>query len=163
MRANAVSIVVASAAIWHVAAATEPVRVLLYGPSAEIQRHVDQLPLRVEYQRMHYQAQGMRHGRTLLIGVSGGIERSELSRVLEAVRIQEWWGAYADPWRIAIRGDARYARITVSNSTSNECNPPSIWYAVKDDGQWVVFYGPGTPSMPVPKPCEYVPPPMITP
>jgi hypothetical protein len=144
------------------APAAEPVTVILYGRSEEIQRHLKELPSSVAYQQIAYRVSGEKRGRKLLVGVSGGVSSTQVSPLLDAVRIQYWWKFQSDPWRLFVHGDLRYARITLASAIEGACNQPMIWYAFNDSGNWVVFDGPGTPSD-VPEICDIVvPPPQIT-
>lgn len=139
--------------------AAEPVTAILYGPSPEIQRHLIELATPVVYQHVKYRAPGEKRDRKLLTGISGSIENSEVSAILDSVRIHDWWKHRSDPWRLFIHGDKRYARITMAAPKADECNEPMIWYSFRDSGKWVVFDGPGTPSLPVPRICEFLVPP----
>ena len=138
------------------AAGSEPVSALLYGPSEEIRNLLDELPKSIVYQDVTYRAAGSKRGRRLLVGVSGGIESTELIAVLYAARIDDWTLGFSKPWRLYVHGNGSYSRITVKDS--NTCFPPTSWFLLKDKGQWVVFDGPGTPTYSPPQPCEFVPP-----
>lgn len=126
------------------APAAGPVKALLYGPSEEIRRHLEELSGSIEYQQLAYRAPGEKRDRKLIVGVSGDIANSQVQALLDAVRIHDWWKFRTDPWRLFIHGDVRYARITLTDLANDRC--PMIWYVINDSGNWVVFDGPGTPS-----------------
>jgi hypothetical protein len=140
----------------HVAGA-EPVRALLYGPSEEVRGRLDVLPKEIRYLEVTYTVPGSKRGRKLLVGVSGGIDASEVLNALHAVRLHDWTFGRTKPWRLFVHGNTSHARITVKDG--DPCVPASSWFLLKDGARWVLFDGPGAPTYTPPAPCEFIVPP----
>jgi hypothetical protein len=141
------------------AAGAEPVNALLYGPSEGFRYRLDQLPKGVSFLKVSYTVPGSKRSRQLLVGVSGGIESSEVLSALYAARLHDWTFGRTQLWRLFVHGDASHARITVKDHDT--CFPPTSWFLFREGALWVLFDGPGTPTYVPPEPCEFIVPPPV--
>jgi hypothetical protein len=113
-------------------------------PLSEVARRIDDLPRNTRYEWVNYvQAKGGT-GRRLLVAANGGISSTEILPILRDLRIEEKWKWFPAAWRLSIRGDARYVRVTVNHSG---CDSPEVWILTKRELAWYVI------DLPV-KTCE---------
>jgi hypothetical protein len=119
--------------------ATETVDVLLYGPSEEASRQLDQLPQAKAYKQITYRPPASKHSWKLLVGISGGIDGAEVPAILDAARIYFWPMGLDRPWKLYVHGGPQFSRVTVKYEGCSR-----DWLLLKDKGEWVSFDGPGT-------------------
>ena len=84
---------------------------------------LDQLPKEVAYLKVTYTVPGSKRSRQLLVGVSGGIESSDVLNALYAARLHDWTFSRAQPWRLFVHGNASHVQITVKDGDT--CFLPS--------------------------------------
>src|SRR6185295_11363979 len=91
--------------------------------SDEVVRALKVLPHVRQYERIRYEPLSPGRAVVFVAARSGGISATAVAEVLKAIPLDSWWHSFSSPWRLAVHGDATYARVTV---LSGECGDAQL-------------------------------------